>query len=99
MSYLMRKFLTAYIEWVDAGAPEGKPFCRGYGLCPNKYRLPDTAWADARELAQELAGMFVQGGLEMPYPFGQDAYDRDSYHDLHHLHQPRIDWVRKQLAA
>jgi len=93
MSDLMKKFLTAYIEWVDAGAPEGKPFCRGYGLCSNSFETEGSA------VERELKGMFEADGLERTYPFGEADYDAHSTYGTHHLHQPRIDWVRKQLAA
>jgi hypothetical protein len=95
MSELMRKFLTAYIEWVDAGAPEDGPFSRSSGLCDNTYGLP----GGGKDVRNELREMFESDGLATSYPFGEAEFNRDCDHDEQHLHQPRIDWIKSKLAA
>jgi hypothetical protein len=102
MSELMRKFLTAYIEWVDAGAPQGRPFARGAGLCYGvdvfceEQPEPDVAYDF---VCRELKRMFRADGLDRVYPFGDAAYDECAVKDTQHLHQPRIDWIKSKLAA
>lgn len=98
MSDLMRKFLTAYIEWVDAGAPDNEPFERSFGLCSNTDGYAKSL-AELEKLDAEICAMFEADGLSTAYPFGFDAYNDAASRHTQHLHKPRIDWVRSKLAA
>jgi hypothetical protein len=95
MSEELKQFLSDYLAWVEAGAPPSKPFERGYGLCSNTYHW-DGDWT---HLGGELDTLFAEDGLDEDYPFGEAAYAAAIEADTQHLHQPRIDWIVRKLAA
>jgi hypothetical protein len=102
MSELLHQFLSAYIAWVDEGAPHGDPFARDRGLCSNfedwmfgqclSYEIGD------REI-NDLSKLFASEGLDRGVPFGGlELYldERDAH--VLHLNPARIAWVRAKLA-
>jgi hypothetical protein len=95
----LKSFLSAYLEWVDAGAPNTAPFKRRYGLCSN---LDDwSRHLDSEErtaLGKELDTMFKTDGLDMCHPFGVDEYFEARERETQHLNQARIAWVRSKVA-
>lgn len=70
MSELMREFLTAWLEWAEAGAPSHDTFRAEYGLCGNSNSFDGDTYC----LEYELAAMFKADGLDGGYPFGESAY-------------------------
>lgn len=103
MSPLLREFLQAWIDWVDAGAAECDSFTRYNGLCNNLTHWSisqrgayDEAAGDAEEC---LLDLFKADGLDETYPFGgQSAYDEDRSNGTHHLNPARLAWVRSKVA-
>lgn len=100
MSELLHQFLSAYIAWVDEGAPNLKPFSRHRGLCSNLDSFMfKNCLADALEAESDLMWMFSCDGLDISYPFGGgDAYDKECAYGKIHLNEHRIAWVRAKLA-
>lgn len=73
--------------------PKGHPaFWRGCGLCGAV-----DAWRrnGETELNFELKMQFLAKGLNHVYPFNENsrAYEIESYHDMCHLNEKRIQWV------
>jgi hypothetical protein len=97
MSDLMREFLSAYIAWVDADAPQGATFDRSFGLCSNAYRFCLDYY---EQIQNELAEMFERDGLNTDYPFcDEDGYTESSLAETQHENPARLAWVRKQLET
>ncbi|MDI9686588.1 hypothetical protein [Burkholderia cenocepacia] len=95
MSKLMREFLSAYLEWVEAGAPQSDPFERELGLCSNADRYPGVVAIG--ELDHELGQLFARSGLNEVYPFGEARYWEDFAAEAQHLNEQRLAWIREQL--
>jgi hypothetical protein len=92
MSDELKKFLADYLAWVDAGAPEGEPFTRHFGLCFNAEEID-------HKLYKELCGILEK---EFPdhaaYPFGgMSVYLNYNKNHTQHLNQKRIDWIKSKL--
>lgn len=111
MSDKLVAFLRAWLDWAEAGAPDGnshtprnparfEPEC---GLCANTINFEETILdvhpEDTGDLEYELAGLFDADGLDRSYPFGDAAYDSDGDAGTHHKHEPRLAWVRGKLAS
>lgn len=102
MSRLLRGFLTAWIGWVDSGAPKFKPFNRGEGLCYSYNRWMknlDMCTSDREGALSELHDGFDESGSNRLYPFGgEDQYDGECEADRMHENEDRLAWVRAKLA-
>lgn len=81
-------YLREWLDWVEAGAVEGEPFTREYGLCSN---APDAAYAGLKEM---LGADFGRD----EYPFGDDDYDLRFDEFTQHECPARLAWVRAKLA-
>lgn len=89
----LKQFFQAYIDWVDADAPQHDTFTRRYGLCTNLNR-----WSGHdQELRQELRDLLTQDFGTAHKSFGEH-YDEESRNSTMHLNEARINWVRKQLG-
>lgn len=108
MSDLMRKFLSAWLEWaenVDAIDPnqEKSPFSSEFGLCMNlgDYCYSSGQGAMRRVLDNELYSMFKRDDLNGIYPFNKNSegYEDETYHRMTHRNPIRLAWVRKQLES
>ena len=95
MSDALRKFLQAWIDWVDAGAPQDKPFHRGYGLCTNSCTFTNSACY----LENEMRSMWAKEGRCLSFPFCSAEYDKAQYDNTMHRDGERVAWVRKQLKS
>jgi hypothetical protein len=94
MSQLLREFLSAYLEWVDAGAVNGEPFSRRVGLCSN-FRGSAFCVSDIDEIKR----VCMADGLDEHYPFGgEDQYGVEQSGYTMHLNPARIAWVRSKVA-
>lgn len=103
MSEHLKAFLSAWIDWVDAGAPndDGR-FKRWHGLCSNFSTFLFGACETYEEIDRErehLAAAFVVDGLNEEYPFGgEDRYFEEIESETTHLNEQRIQWVRSKVA-
>lgn len=102
MSAHLKAFLADYIEWVDAGASDGKPFRRDEGLCRTledwMFGQGSTQY-DADEAVFGLMTEFESDGLSRYYPFGgATRYHDDRLNYAMHLNEARIAWVRAKVT-
>ena len=93
---ILKAFYTAYAQWIEAGAPDDKPFSRKYGLCSNLRRhIKDSEGRNAL-LALEVRDLmdveFDQAKLDHNYPFGE-TYFEEARNRTMHTNQRRINWV------
>jgi len=94
MSEHLKNFLSAYLEWVDAGAQDGKPFSRRVGLCSN-FRCSAFCEFDIDEIKR----VCMADGLDENYPFGgEDQYGVEQSGYTMYLNPARIQWVRSKVA-
>lgn len=92
MSDELKKFLTDYLAWVDAGAPEDIPFTRRYGLC---FHAEKRDYKLYNELSKILDKEFTNHSA---YPFGgMSVYFASHERRAQHLNQKRIDWIKSKL--
>ena len=93
MSDELKAFYKAYCEWLDAGAPQRKPFSRGVGLCLSL----DYFSGGNPDLLEEMYKQFISHGLNGDYPFDKDwfSYRNDANK---HLNKDRVSWVRKNAG-
>ena len=88
----LKEFYQAYAAWLDAGAPDNKPFSRAVGLCANLTRFADAP----DDLRREMIGQFKAAGLDSRYPFGSEVgYYIFYIFAKQHLNPKRIEWVRE----
>lgn len=101
MSDHLKAFLSAYLEWVESGAPESDVFERFCGLCSNcKWYMRDIGLSESGAEIEvfNLQDLFTSEGLDEDYPFGGQAlYEYESGNDDSHLNKARIDWVRSKV--
>lgn len=95
MRKTLKGFYKAYHAWIIAGAPDGKPFNRMYGLCSN---LGD--WCDwDGTLIRQMKNQFADAGLHLTYPFDGVSLDTEYLHEASrktmHLNPARIKWVEE----
>lgn len=102
MSESLKEFLSAWIQWVDAGAPNRNPFERNLGLCVNfEYYLEEigVTEGDADGEVYGLTDVFGADRLNRAYPFGGgELFYEESGADAMHLNEQRIAWVRSKVA-
>ena len=102
MSDHLKAFLSAWIEWVDAGAPNHNPFDRRLGLCVSfEYYLEKigVAEGDADDEIYGLTDVFGADRLSRAYPFGGgELFYEESGADAMHLNPARISWVRQKVS-
>ena len=85
----LRTFLTDWLAWAEAGAPDHPVFFPEAGLCSNA-----RWWGEEHGIGMNLAFMDIFGDED--YPFGVDAYNSA----LPKCEDPnRLAWVRAVLAA
>ena len=90
------RFYSAYLRWLDDGAPEGlaRPFKRNWGLCYCLERYRTSSESDLHEMGDQ----FVWAGLNRNYPFGGELqFDLDLDQDAMHVNKLRVQWVRNRV--
>lgn len=98
MSERLRQFLSAYLTWADAGAPDTNGLMRSQGLCGNlNFYAAMHGWEEVWNLEFELEVMFKEDGLCLGYPFGLKVYLEEAETLTHHENQERLNWVRRRL--
>lgn len=91
MSPLLRAFLSDWLAWAEAGAPDDDRLARHWGLCGNAIKN-----GVRRHLERLLETDFPDNAS---FPFGgSTVYHRDAYRREHHLNEERLAWVRAKLA-
>lgn len=84
-------FLKAWHDWATNGAPEGGPFDRRNGLCPNA-----RSKAVYDELVDIRKAEFADD--DWVYPFGEGDYDERYDNATQHECPKRLAWVREKLV-
>ena len=92
----LKNFYKAYAAWLNAGAPDYKPFSRHEGLCyALRMYAEDQGFKPLLRvsLREELDDQFNM----KPYPFNIDRshYARECLAGEVHRNLVRVDWVRK----
>lgn len=98
MSNELKEFYRAYKAWLDAGAPDGKPFTRSCGLCTNLFEFCLGLDIDECDVSNEMCNQFATARLPESYPFGIDNYHTDRLNETQHLNLARIKWVEEHAA-
>lgn len=83
-------FLKAWYDWATNGAPDGKPFSRGGGLCANAFHFVPVGQPVFLGEMEKLFG----GGR---FPFGAVNYDDRNLARTQHECPKRLAWVRERL--
>ena len=94
-------FYKAYSDWIDDGAPEGKPFSRNCGICVSlTLHLKDIGLTPKeREQARKLMrSQFIKAGLNGDYQFNNRElpYLTESAKGMIHTNKNRIAWVKRE---
>lgn len=95
-------FYQAYSDWLNAGAPQRRPFSRRAGLCCNlrvwcRERFPAS---DGYVLGREMKRQFEAAGLDDELPFNSEKHTYSSEVYLHCCHENphRVQWVANRVA-
>jgi len=98
MTPALRQFLTDWLAWAEAGAPEHPVFRRKSGLC----MLAQIFWEEQpnSELVDDLQDALEASFGETHYPFGgaHEFHIRMLDHTQHE-NPARLAWVRQQLGV
>lgn len=80
--------LKSYQAWIDAGAPQDKPYFRDFGLCCNL------------DLYGKLHPYLRHDKLDTVTPFNRDdqSYAEEKEASRCHLNPARLAWVAKKIA-
>lgn len=106
---IVEDFIFSYKHWLDAKAPEGKPFSRGDDLEQNMTVDLNTALGKGHELIEPskllLRDLFRSHGLDPHFPFHQDPkksiniYIHDWLVDVlgddFHTNKRMLTWIGK----
>lgn len=110
MEKLIKQYLTEYLAWAEADAPEHEslnpyhPICnnaRHWARADNRKTLLTThdVGIDQEQMVATLKEMFDSEGMDMWYPFGEATFYRECHAAAHHRNPERLAWVRKQLEV
>ena len=96
---VLKHFYNDYQAWLDAGAPEGKPFTRHGGLCVNLciWRNEQAEIDKKLLLSSVLIIQFKEEGLAACSPFGLLEYVEEKKNGTGHLNKQRILWIKNHL--
>lgn len=97
----LSEFYKAYSDWIDAGAPEGKPFSRNCGICVSltlhlkQMGLTPKEREQARKL---MRAQFIKAGLSRDYPFNnaENSYYVECINGTIHTNKNRVAWVKRE---
>ncbi|AWN06263.1 hypothetical protein [Erwinia phage phiEaP8] len=90
----MHEFLRKYKEWLDAGAPEAKPFSRTLGLCGN------MKLSGHYDYKYQLRNALKRDFDDVVYPFNNGmgiGYVTEKECQTMHENKERIAWVERML--
>lgn len=83
------EYLKSWLAWAeDPQAEDCKPYRKSWGLCGQSTdRVDGCLWE-----------LFREDGLSTAYPFtSAREYEGLAENDAQHLHEPRLEWVRKTI--
>lgn len=106
---IVEDFIFSYKHWLDAKAPEGKPFSRSDDLEQNMVDVLNTALGKDHELIEPskklLKDLFRSHGLDPHFPFHQDSkksinvyihdWLADVLGDTYHTNKRMLTWIGK----
>lgn len=89
---ILLDFLQEWLDWVDAGAQDSKPFLRGWGLCSNtRSELQRCSLRSA--LAEDF------GDINASLPFSDaNEYAHRADERTQHECPKRLAWVKAKLG-
>lgn len=100
-----REYLADWVKWIDAGAPQGKPYMREDTLCFGPYVYLPKGSGSSVDMSDELEIMFKEDGLDSHHPFYDGtrthccvAYKYETDNKLVHTNEKRVAWARKHSA-
>lgn len=98
-----RSFLRGWLDWVEAGAKDERPFMRDQGLCHQaKFWFTQRETREAVQAELETAFMHAArqiSGADPNFPFGRKTY-YDSTKPRRMIADPdRLAWVRAQFRS
>jgi hypothetical protein len=83
-----RAFLRDWLDWVERGAPNRKPYRRYWGLCSNADEFDHSGGVSV-----DLCDAFKRD-----YPFGEGDYSRRGRAETMHKCPKRLAFARKHAA-
>lgn len=89
----LKQFLTEWLAWAEAGAPEHGKFSN-YGLCNNSQNY---LFSVGQELTSVLSADFSDN-YDWPFNENLGEYLREVRRSKVHLNPARLAWVRAKLG-
>lgn len=97
-SELLTSFYRAYQDWINAGAPNHKPFRRDKGLCFNLSNFCRDINVEDKAVSKEMNLQFKDAGLSGTIPFCKySAYHVEVRTSQCHINKERLTWVKDHL--
>ncbi|EFN7977685.1 hypothetical protein ED769_25905 [Escherichia coli] len=93
-------FYIAYDLWLSNGAKPGGVFSQNYGLCANIFDYLTSIGAPCEAALEQLHADFRSAGLNEALPFNEskEHYHEERGHNMCHMNQARMAWVRAQVV-
>lgn len=95
ISPALRKFLSEWLAWAEAGGPENYLFNRSLGLCGASY-----LYSGSIKLRVELQEKLAESLRDFTNPFsgGYHGFEVERVNRTMHKNPLRLAWVRKTLG-
>ena len=100
MNKELKRFLSEYLVWAEAGGPDWFTFDRGFGLCDNlDVWCEDLHEDETWEVTEEFRSLLPKTGDPEGdrFPFGKEDYYARSREGTLHECPKRLEFVRKVL--
>lgn len=98
---VVEDFLCSYKEWITAGAPVDKPYCRGNDLEGNMYfaltKLLDKNDPLIVASTKLFRDLYRSHGLDPFFPFNKSVHDwiDETNAELFHQNKQMLNWLNK----
>lgn len=97
-SELLTSFYRAYQDWINAGAPNHKPFRRDKGLCFNLFNFCRDNHLSDTAVSNEMNRQFKNAGMNYTIPFSKySSYHVEVRTSQCHINKERLTWVKDHL--
>lgn len=93
MDATLHQFFVDYAAWIDAGAPDCRPYSRGMGLCGNISLTHQVAAPELEELLDEK----FPGTPSFPFNEGAATYIWECKSERSYLNEGRAAFVRQMV--